>query len=53
MATLIGTLRRTYGENFAGGVADTKKLGDVFHRLDDDSVSQLLRSTQGAKHGRR
>jgi len=24
--TLIGTLCRTYGQNFAGGVADTEKL---------------------------
>jgi hypothetical protein len=50
--TLIGTMRQTYGQNFAGGIADTEKLGDVLHRLDDDSLSQLVRGTQGTEHGR-
>jgi hypothetical protein len=46
--TLIGTLRRTYGQNFASGIADSEKLGDVLHRLDEQSLSELVRDTQGA-----
>jgi hypothetical protein len=49
--TLIGTLRRTYGQNFAGEIADTEKLADVLHRLDDHSLSQLVRDTEhGTAH---
>jgi hypothetical protein len=48
--TLIGTLRRTYGENFAGGIADTEKLSDVLHRLDDQSLAQLVRGTPDVLH---
>jgi hypothetical protein len=50
--TLIGTRRRTYGQHFADGIADTEKLGDVLHRLDDHSLSQLVRDTQAGEHGR-
>jgi hypothetical protein len=46
--TLIGTLRRTYGQNFASGIADGEKIGDVLHRLDEQSLSELVRDTQGA-----
>jgi hypothetical protein len=45
--TLIGTLRRTYGQDFASGIADTEKLADVLHRLDERSLSQLVRDTHG------
>ena len=45
---LIGTLRQTYGQHFADGIADTEKLGDVLHRIDDHSVAQLVRGTRGA-----
>jgi hypothetical protein len=31
--TQIGTLRRTHGQHFADGIADTEKLGDVLHRM--------------------
>jgi hypothetical protein len=44
--TLIGTLRQTYGSNFAAGEADTAKLGDVLHRLDEPSLQQLLKKVQ-------
>jgi hypothetical protein len=40
--TLIGKLRRTYGENFARGIADTEKLADVLDRIDERSLSQLI-----------
>jgi hypothetical protein len=46
--TLIGTLRRTYGQNFASGIADTEKLADVLHRLDEPSLSELVRDTHVA-----
>ena len=31
--TLVGTLRRTHGPDFAGGFKDTDRLSDVLHRL--------------------
>jgi len=40
---MIGTLRQTYGQHFANGIADTEKLRDVLHWLDGHSLSQLLR----------
>jgi hypothetical protein len=46
--TLIGALRRNYGQHFAEGITDSEKLGDVLHRLDDHSVSLLVRGTHGA-----
>lgn len=41
--TLISTLRRTYGQNFAPGIPGHMTLGDVLHRLDEPSLSQLVR----------
>ncbi len=37
--TLIRTLRRTYGQNFAGACGNKKKLGDVLHKLDEPSLT--------------
>jgi len=48
--TLIGTLRRTYGQHFAGEIADTEKLSDVLQRLDDQSLAQLVRGTPDVLH---
>jgi hypothetical protein len=48
--TLIGTLRRTYGQHFAEGIADTESLSDVLHRLDDRSLSQVARDTHDVQH---
>jgi hypothetical protein len=42
--TLIGTLRETYGPDFARGEAETAKLADVLHRLDEPSLASLLRN---------
>ena len=42
--TLIGTLRETYGSDFARGELDGTKLGDVLHRLDEPSLDALLRN---------
>jgi hypothetical protein len=40
--TLIGTLRKTYGDHFAAGCGDDEKLSDVLHKLDTPSLSKLL-----------
>ena len=39
--TLVRTLRRIYGQHFAQGVADSDKLSDVLHRLDEPSLTAL------------
>jgi hypothetical protein len=41
--TLIRTLRRTYGAGFAKGCSDDEKLSDVLHRIDERSLSSLIR----------
>ena len=40
--TLIRTLRKTYGDNFAAGCRDDEKLGDVLHKMDTRSLGKLL-----------
>jgi hypothetical protein len=40
--TLISTLRRTYGANFAPAESPDAKLGDVLHRLDEPSLRHLV-----------
>jgi hypothetical protein len=40
--TLIRTLRKTYGESFAGSFGNKKKLGDVLHKLDEPSRTRLI-----------
>jgi hypothetical protein len=39
--TLVGTLRKIYGQNFAAGYAPTEKLSEV--QLNETSLSQLRR----------
>ncbi len=41
--TLIRTLRKTYGPGFAKGCADDEKLSDVLHKLDESSLTHLVR----------
>lgn len=41
--TLISTLRMTYGDSFAAGEPGTAKLGEVLERLDEPSLSQLIK----------
>ena len=41
--TLLSTLRLIYGANFAPGLSGHLRLGDVLHRLDEPSLSQLVR----------
>lgn len=47
--TLIRTLRKHYGANFAKGCADTDKLSDVLQRMDEPSLSSLIRDHEGGK----
>jgi hypothetical protein len=41
--TLIQTLRRIYGQNFAAGYPATEKLSEVLTVLNETSLSQLRR----------
>jgi hypothetical protein len=47
--TLVGTLRRTYGPNFAHGCGDHERLSDVLQRLDEASLSQLVRDHEAGR----
>jgi hypothetical protein len=47
--TLIRTLRKTYGQSFAPGCADHAKLSDVLGKLDDPSLSHLIRDHEAGK----
>lgn len=40
--TLIRTLRKTYGESFAGSLSNKKKLCQVLHKLDEASLTRLI-----------
>jgi len=41
--TLIGTLRSSYGRRFARDCTDNEKLSDVLAKLDEPSLSKLVR----------
>jgi hypothetical protein len=45
--TLVRTLRKVYGPSFAATFPETAKLGDVLHKLDEPSLSQLYRDHEG------
>ncbi len=47
--TLIGTLRKTYGCNFAPHCADNEKLGNVVHKMDAASLTDLIRDHKAGK----
>jgi hypothetical protein len=47
--TLIRTLRKTYGASFAKGSADDEKLSGVLHRLDEPSLSHLIRDHEAGR----
>jgi hypothetical protein len=40
--TLISTLRKTYGANFASGFDGSQKLSDVLHAVDEPSLRKLV-----------
>jgi hypothetical protein len=42
-ATLVGTLRKIYGQGFAAGYPPTDKLSEVMLHLNETSLSQLRR----------
>lgn len=46
---LIGTLRKTYDRSFADGADDREKLSDVLHRLNEHSLSQLVRDHEAGR----
>jgi len=47
--TLVRTLRKTYGPGFASGCADDAKLSDVLHKMDETSLSHLIRDHEAGK----
>jgi hypothetical protein len=47
--TLIGTLRKTYGDHFAEGCRNDEKLGDMLHKMDEPSLSKLLHDRERGK----
>lgn len=44
--TLIGTLRKTYGSQFAEGCRNDERLSDVLYRMDEPSLSTVLHDYQ-------
>jgi hypothetical protein len=48
-STSVGTLRKTYGASFALGCRDDEKLSDVLQKIDEHSLSGLLRDHQRGK----
>ena len=47
--TFIHTLRKTYGPGFESWCADNAKLGDVLDKLDEPSLSHLIRDHEAGK----
>ncbi len=47
--TLIGTLRKTYGAQFAAGCRDDDQLRDVLDKLDEPSLGRLIADQQAGK----
>lgn len=51
--TLVRTLRKSYGEDFAKGFSETTKLSDVLQTLDEPSLSKLVKDhTAGTLAGK-
>lgn len=44
--TLIRTLRKHYGDDFAAGCDGSEKLSGVLHKLDELSLSRLVRDLE-------
>jgi len=49
--TLVGTLRRHYGVGFAAGFKDSDKLSDVLAKMDEPSLSKLVRDHEAGTLG--
>ena len=41
--TLVGTLRKQYGAAFAPGFKGTDKLSDILAKLDETSLTKLIK----------
>ncbi len=46
---MIGTLRKTYGHGFAPHCAESERLGNVLHKMDVASLTELLRDHKAGK----
>ena len=44
---ILSTLRKVYGPKFGKGTGDRERLGDAIYRLDEQSLSQLVRDHNG------
>jgi hypothetical protein len=49
--TQIGTLRKHYGAGFAAGFKDSDKLSDVLAKMDEPSLSKLIRDHEAGTLG--
>jgi hypothetical protein len=49
--TLIGTLRKHYGAGFAAGFKDSDKLSDVLGKVDEPSLSKLIKDHEAGTLG--
>jgi hypothetical protein len=47
--TLVGTLRKSYGVDFAKGCAESNRLSDVLHKMDEPSLSKLVHDHEAGK----
>jgi hypothetical protein len=47
--TLVGTLRKIYGQTFAAGQPGSARLADVLADLNDTSLSQLVHDHKNGK----
>ena len=47
--TLIGTLRKTYGAQFAAGCRDDEQLRDVLDKLDEPTLGKLIADQRAGK----
>ena len=47
--TLVSTLRKVYGENFAKGFQPYQKLSEVLATLDDESLTQLVKDHESGQ----
>jgi hypothetical protein len=46
---LIRTLRKHYGDDFAAGCDGNEKLSSVLHKLDELSLSRLVRDLESGR----
>jgi hypothetical protein len=49
--TQVGTLRKHHGVGFAAGFKDSDKLSDVLAKMDEPSLSKLIRDHEAGTLG--